>query len=105
MDEKTKVSEVKYPYLDGGKPLEEREAENMGLLLDVTMPITVELGRTKMLIKDVLQLGEGSIVELDKNAGEPADVYVGDKLVAKGEVVVIDDDFAIRITEIVGKPE
>lgn len=74
---------------------------NIALLLDVPMRVTVELGRTKMTIKDILGLGEGSIIELDKLAGEPVDILVNDKLIAQGEVVVIDENFAVRVTKIV----
>lgn len=74
---------------------------NIDLLLDVPLQITVELGRTKMLIKDVLELGIGSVVELNKLAGESVEVFVNNKLIAKGEVVVIDESFAVRITSII----
>ena len=74
---------------------------NIDLLLDVPLQITVELGRTRMLIKDVLELGIGSVVELNKLAGEAVEVFVNNKLIAKGEVVVIDENFAVRITSIV----
>lgn len=73
----------------------------MNLLMDVQMSLTVELGRTKMYIKDILGLGEGSIIELDKLAGEPVDLLVNGKLIAKGEVVVIDENFGVRVTDIV----
>ena len=69
--------------------------------MDVQMSLTVELGRTKMYIKDILGLGEGSIIELDKLAGEPVDLLVNGKLIAKGEVVVIDENFGVRVTDIV----
>lgn len=78
---------------------------NIALLLDVPMRVTVELGRTKMTIKEILGLGEGSIIELDKLAGEPVDILVNDKLVAQGEVVVIDENFAVRVTKIVSPME
>ncbi|MCB1190258.1 MAG: flagellar motor switch protein FliN [Leptospiraceae bacterium] len=74
---------------------------NLNLLMDVQMSLTVELGRTKMYIKDILGLGEGSIIELDKLAGEPVDLLVNGKLIAKGEVVVIDENFGVRVTDIV----
>ncbi len=74
---------------------------NIDLLLDVPLQITVELGRTRMLIKDVLELGIGSVVELNKLAGEAVEVFVNNKLIAKGEVVVIDENFAVRITNII----
>jgi len=85
-------------------PLEEVPSEGEGqisIILDVPVQITVELGRTKMLVKEVLQLGEGSVVELEKLAGEPVDVLVNGRLIAKGEVVVIEENFGVRITEIV----
>ena len=74
---------------------------NIGLLMDVYMEMTVELGRTKKLIKEILGMGEGTIIELDKLAGEPVDILVNHKLIAKGEVVVIDENFGVRVTEIV----
>lgn len=74
---------------------------NIDLLLDVPLPITVELGRTSMTIRDVLDLGPGSVVELDRVAGEPVDILVNGKLVAKGEVVVIDENFGVRVVDIV----
>jgi len=74
---------------------------NLDLLKDVPIQISVELGRTRMLIKDLLALSSGSIIELDKLAGEPVDILVNGKLIAKGEVVVIDENFGVRITEII----
>ena len=74
---------------------------NIGLLMDVTMNMTVELGRATMTIRDILGLGEGSIIELQKLAGEPVDLLVNGKLIAKGEVVVIDECFGVRVTDIV----
>lgn len=75
---------------------------NLDLLMDVKMPLVVELGRSQMLIRDILELGPGSVIELDKAAGEPVDLLVNGKLLARGEVVVIDESFGLRITEIVG---
>lgn len=75
------------------------------LLMDIPLEISVELGRVKMLVKDVVDLGTGSIVEIDKAAGEPVDVMVNGRLVAKGEVVVIEDNFGVRITEILTPQE
>ncbi|WP_029689044.1 flagellar motor switch phosphatase FliY [Thermoanaerobacter sp. A7A] len=77
------------------------EKENLELILDVPLTITVELGKTKKLIKDILELGEGSIIELDKLAGEPVDILANGKYIAKGEVVVIDENFGVRIIDIV----
>jgi len=78
--------------------------ESMGKLdfiLDVPLQITVNLGRTKMLIKELLQLGQGSVVELEKMAGEPMDVFIGERLIARGEVVVVNEKFGVRLTDIV----
>src|SRR5205823_4185809 len=72
----------------------------LDMILDIPLDVTVELGRVRMLIKDVLELSSGSIIELDRIAGEPVDLLVNGRLVAKGEVVVIEDNFGIRITEI-----
>lgn len=78
---------------------------NIDLLLDVPLPITVELGRTNMAIRDILDLGPGSVVELDRVAGEPVDILVNGKLVARGEVVVIDESFGVRVVDIVTPAE
>ena len=80
-------------------------AANLDLLLDVPLEITVELGRANRKVRDVLALGPGSIVELNKLAGEPVDMLVNGKLIAKGEVVVIDENFAVRIIEILSREE
>jgi len=77
------------------------EQRNIGLLMDVSMELTVELGRTKWRIKEILGMGEGTIIELDKLAGEPVDILVNSNLIARGEVVVIDENFGVRVTEIV----
>ena len=75
------------------------------LLKDVDLNVKIELGRTRMLIEDVLRLGEGSVVELDKLAGDPVDVFVNDQLVARGEVLVLNDNFCVRINEIITAAE
>lgn len=72
------------------------------VLHDVELGVTVELGRTKMLVRDVLALTIGSVVELDRTAGSPVDVYVNGTLIARGEVVVVDEEFGVRISEVVG---
>ncbi|MCU0844467.1 MAG: flagellar motor switch protein FliN [Spirochaetes bacterium] len=97
------ISPVKFPPLGEGLP--SGVSGNIGLLLDVPMTLTVELGRTRQLVKDILGLGEGSIIELDKLAGEPVDLLVNGKLIAKGEVVVIDENFGVRVTDIVSPAE
>lgn len=87
--------------------VEETEAEiedgakEMGLVLDIELPINIELGRTSMLIRDIIKLSPGSIVELDKLSGEPVDLFVNNKRFARGEVVVVDENFAVRITELI----
>ena len=78
---------------------------NIGLIMDVPLQVTVELGRTKKLIRDILELSTGSVIELDKLAGEPVDILVNGKLLAKGEVVVIDENFGVRITDIISALE
>jgi flagellar motor switch protein FliN/FliY len=82
-----------------------RKAANIDLLLDVSLPVSIELGRTRMSIADILELGSGSIVELDKLAGEPVDILVNNKPLAKGEVVVLDENFGVRITSLVSPRE
>ena len=93
--------EVTLPSLETKIGAKEEMEPNLNLLMDVQMTLTVELGRTKMFVKEILGLGEGSIIELDKLAGEPVDLLVNGKLVAKGEVVVIDENFGVRVTDIV----
>jgi flagellar motor switch protein FliN/FliY len=93
------VQSVQFPNLQGQPPA--HEMGNIGLLMDVYMEMTVELGRTRKLIKEILGFGEGTIIELDKLAGEPVDILVNHKLIARGEVVVIDENFGVRITEII----
>lgn len=85
----------------GGNP----EAAGIELLSDVDLRVTIELGRTEMLVEDVLRLNEGSVVELDKLAGDPVDVYVNNRLIARGEVLVLNDNFCIRVSEIVANLE
>lgn len=80
-----------------------RMPEGMDLLGDVNLNVKIELGRTKMLLEDVLRLGEGTVVELDKLAGDPVDIYVNDRPVARGEVLVLNDNFCVRISEILNK--
>ncbi|MDH5681049.1 MAG: flagellar motor switch protein FliN [Spirochaetota bacterium] len=99
------IRPVRYQELLQGVSGESLSKNNIGLLLDISMQLTVELGRTKMQIKNILALGEGSIIELEKLAGEPVDLLVNGKLIAKGEVVVIDENFGVRITEIVSPHE
>jgi len=100
----TNVQAVQFPNLMQPR-LGPQESGNIGLIMDVSMEMTVELGRTRKLIKEILGMGEGTIIELDKLAGEPVDILVNHKLIAKGEVVVIDENFGVRVTEIVSPME
>ena len=97
------VQSLQFPNLSSG--MNSGEQGNIGLIMDVFMEMTVELGRTKRSIKDILGMGEGTIIELDKLAGEPVDILVNHKQIAKGEVVVIDENFGVRVTEILSPME
>lgn len=77
----------------------------LDMILDIPVTVSVELGRTKMLINELLQLGQGSVVELEKMAGEPMEILVNDRLIARGEVVVVNEKFGIRLTDIVNPME
>jgi len=81
----------------------DQNLNDIGLLNDVELNVKIELGRSKMLIDDVLQLGPGSVVELDKLAGDPVDVFVNERLVARGEVLVLNDSFCVRVNQIVSE--
>ena len=72
----------------------------INMLLDLTLPVAIELGRTNMTVQEILRLGRGSVVQLDRLAGEPIDIYVGDRRFAEGEVVVLGEHFGVRITRI-----
>ena len=104
------------PVDDGGLPIpdlddfklpsfqqviQDAQASSIELLRDVELNVKIELGRSRMLVVDVLKLAEGSVVELDKLAGDPVDVFVNDRLVARGEVLVLNDNFCVRVNEIV----
>ncbi len=97
------VQSLQFPNLQTN--ISGAEQGNIGLIMDVFMEMTVELGRTKKSIKDILGMGEGTIIELDKLAGEPVDILVNHKPIAKGEVVVIDENFGVRVTEIISPME
>lgn len=78
---------------------------NLDLILDIPLKVTVELGRTRMLVSELLNLGQGSVIELAKLAGEPMEVLVNDKLVARGEAVVVNEKFGVRLTDIISPAE
>ena len=86
-------------------PVPSDKTTSLDLILDIPLTVTVELGRSKMLINDLLQLGQGSVIELTKLAGEPLEVLVNQKLVARGEVVVVNEKFGVRLTDIVSPME
>jgi flagellar motor switch protein FliN/FliY len=81
------------------------KANNLNFVLDIPLEVTVELGRTRMIINDLLQLGQGSVIELAKLAGEPMEVLVNQKLIARGEVVVVNEKFGVRLTDIISPIE
>ena len=86
----------------GGTATDKENSEaNLDLILDIPLTVTCELGRSKMLINDLLQLGQGSVIELTKLVGEPLEVLVNEKLVARGEVVVVNEKFGVRLTDII----
>lgn len=78
---------------------------NLSLIMDIPLRVAVELGRTKMVVNDLLNLGQGSVIELNKLAGEPMEVLVNDKLVARGEAVVVNEKFGVRLTDIISPSE
>ena len=106
MDYKDKVSTKQESDIDAknkngeGQPLIVKK-KDLDLILDIPLELSVELGKSKMLINDLLKLGQGSIVELDKLSGEPLEIYVNRKLIAKGEVVVVNEKFGIRLIDII----
>jgi flagellar motor switch protein FliN/FliY len=79
------------------------EERNLDLLMNVGLAVSAELGRTTMRVSEVLKLGAGSLIELDRHAGAPIDVFVNERLVARGEVVAVDDRFGVRVTEVVAR--
>ena len=99
----SEVRNVPFPQFEDAAPTAAKSKIDM--ILDINVPVTVELGRARMSIEDVLSLAPGSIVELDKLSGEPVDILVHGKLVAQGEVVVVDENFGVRITDILNPEE
>jgi flagellar motor switch protein FliN len=92
-----------FPSLDGGAA--PPAPKNLDFILDIPMQVTVQVGSTKMVIRELLQLGQGSVIELEKLAGEPMEVLVNNKLVARGEVVVVNEKFGIRLTDVISAAE
>ena len=92
-----------FPSLDGGRAAS--APKNIDFILDIPMQVTVQVGSTKMVIRELLQLGQGSVIELEKLAGEPMEVLVNNKLVARGEVVVVNEKFGVRLTDVISAAE
>jgi flagellar motor switch protein FliN/FliY len=102
---KIKVDKIIDQVKAGDSSLNKLKVQNLDFILDIPLKVTVELGRTKVLVKDLLQMGQGSVIELDKLSGEPLEILVNGKLVAKGEVVVINEKFGARLTDIISPIE
>jgi len=100
------MSDIKIENNQSGQS-DHRDANGRGidLLLDIPLEIAVEVGRSRLLVRDLLQLQEGSLIELDKLAGEPLDLYVNSRLIARGEAVVVNDKFGLRLTDVVSPSE
>lgn len=94
----TATAPPEFGELGDAHPIQDPAA--LSMVYDLTVPVAIELGRTRMAVQDVLALGRGSVIQLDKLAGEPIDVFVGDRRFAEGEVVVVGDQFGVRITRI-----
>lgn len=98
------AEENEAPEVEEEESLEEAAEHGereLDFILDIPLELSVELGRTKMLVNDLLQLGQGSIIELNKLAGEPLEVYINRKLIARGEVVVVNEKFGVRLTDVI----
>ncbi|HLA27734.1 MAG TPA: flagellar motor switch protein FliN [Syntrophales bacterium] len=100
---KAEVSEVHFGEIKNAA--HERDSLDLDFILDIPLTLTVELGRCQLLISEMLQLGQGSVVELTKLAGEPTDIFVNQRLIARGEVVVVNEKFGVRLTDIVSPAE
>ncbi len=99
------IQELADQIKTGDDALNKLKVQNLDFILDIPLKVSVELGRSKIIIKELLQLGQGSVLELDKLAGEPLEVLVNGKLVARGEVVVVNEKFGIRLTDIISPIE
>lgn len=101
------IQSIQFSQLNPSKitGISDNGKRNLDLVVDIPVPVSVELGHTTMLVKDILSLSQGSIVELDKVAGAPVDLLVRGKLLAQGEVVVVDENFGLKITNICGSEE
>lgn len=99
------IQEIADQIKTGDDALNKLKVQNLDFILDIPLSVSVELGRANIIIKELLQLGQGSVLELDKLAGEPLEVLVNGKLVARGEVVVVNEKFGIRLTDIISPIE
>lgn len=99
-EELEKVAEAAGEVADAATAVTSPPRSNMDMLLDVNLHVIVEVGKAKMTVQDLLQLGQGSVVELEKLAGEPLDIYVNGKHVARGEAVIVNEKFGVRVTEL-----
>ncbi len=99
------VQELADHIRTGDDSLKKLKVQNLDFILDIPLKVTVELGRSSMVIKELLQLGQGSVLELDKLAGEPLEILVNGKLIARGEVVVVNEKFGVKLTDIVSPIE
>ena len=99
------IQKAEFEPLDASSNATSKSNLDINFLLDITLNLSIELGRTVMNVKDILALNDGSVVELDKLAGDPVDIFVNGKLIANGEVVVIDDNFGVRVTDILSPAE
>lgn len=104
-DQKDAITSLADQIKTGDEALNKLKVQNLDFILDIPLKVSVELGRAQVVIKDLLQLGQGSVLELDKLAGEPLEVLVNGKLVARGEVVVVNEKFGIRLTDIISPLE
>jgi flagellar motor switch protein FliN len=100
------MEKTPFPEMDQGQKKGKKESlKDMDFILDIPLEVSVELGRTKMLINELLQLGQGSVIELNKLAGEPLEIFINRKLVARGEAVVVNEKFGVRLTDIISPTE
>jgi flagellar motor switch protein FliN/FliY len=100
---KLEAQEMQFEELKKGEP--SKSSLDIDFILDIPLSVNVELGRTRLLISELLQLGQGSVIELTKLAGEPMDIYINQRLIARGEVVVVNEKFGIRLTDIISPAE
>lgn len=111
MTDAAKKEEVKESHLQEVPPLAQVQDDkkegsgNISMIMDIPLKLTAELGRTKIVVSELLNLGQGSVIELNKLAGEAMEIYINDKLIAKGEAVVVNDKFGVRLTDIISPKE